>query len=163
MTIFEWGNGFSTEGALLAWCPVETIRDIVLLAAALNSQQQVDQHIQNCSQGAYNFEACTEEPTLLAAATFPQRLDFGYGRFTKSFIPASICTTNSSSLTTSLRSTISSEARICFASDPDLKSCPIIHCFLGITTTPGTTNSMTRCETKQFEAVCCSSKCANIG
>ncbi|MCG3099980.1 hypothetical protein MAQ58_11010 [Enterobacter sp. DRP3] len=23
----------------------------------------MDQHIQNCSQGAYNFEACTEEPT----------------------------------------------------------------------------------------------------
>ncbi|MCE9858187.1 ATP-dependent nuclease [Raoultella planticola] len=63
VTIFEWGNGFSTEGALLTWCPVETIRDIVLLAAALNSQQQVDQHIQNCSQGAYNFEACTGEPT----------------------------------------------------------------------------------------------------
>jgi hypothetical protein len=43
--------------------PVETIRDIVLLAATLNSQQQVNQHIQNCSQGAYNFEACAGEPT----------------------------------------------------------------------------------------------------
>lgn len=63
VTIFEWGNGFSTEGALLAWCPLETIRDIVLLAAALKSKQQVDQHIQNCSQGAYNFEACTGEPS----------------------------------------------------------------------------------------------------
>lgn len=38
------------RGALLAWCPAETIRDIVLLAADLNSHQQVDQHIQNCSQ-----------------------------------------------------------------------------------------------------------------
>ncbi|EJS0105070.1 AAA family ATPase [Salmonella enterica] len=63
VTIFEWGNGFSTEGALLAWCPAETIRDIVLLAADLNSQQQVDQHIHNCSQGAYNFDTCTGEPT----------------------------------------------------------------------------------------------------
>ena len=63
VTIFEWGNGFSTEAALLAWCPTETIRDIVLLAAGLNSQQQVDQHIHNCSQGAYNFDTCTGEPT----------------------------------------------------------------------------------------------------
>ncbi|MCW9276823.1 hypothetical protein N5I83_28785, partial [Klebsiella variicola] len=52
-----------TEAALLAWCPTETIRDIVLLAAGLNSQQQVDQHIHNCSQGAYNFDTCTGEPT----------------------------------------------------------------------------------------------------
>lgn len=62
VAIFEWGEELSTEGALLKWCPLEMIRDIVALAADLNGEERVDRHIQNCSQEVYNFEACTDEP-----------------------------------------------------------------------------------------------------
>lgn len=62
VSIFEWGEELSTEGALLRWCPLEMISDIVTLAAELNGREKVDQHIQNCSGQAYNFNSCINEP-----------------------------------------------------------------------------------------------------
>ena len=62
VTVFEWGEELSTEGALLRWCPVEMIRDIVMLAAELNGEERVDQNIKNYSQNAYGFENCTHAP-----------------------------------------------------------------------------------------------------
>jgi putative ATP-dependent endonuclease of OLD family len=60
--IFEWGNGFSTEDAILHWCPLNLIPLIIRLAATLNGEQEVKQHIQNCSGNQYTFETCVFIP-----------------------------------------------------------------------------------------------------
>lgn len=56
--VFEWGNGYSTEGALFSWCPLCCIPTIVCLAAQLNGEQEVNQHIQNVSDQCFNIVSC---------------------------------------------------------------------------------------------------------
>lgn len=73
VAIYEWGNGLSTEGATFKWCPLDAIPLIVQLAATLNGEQQVDQHIKNQSDGKQTFHSCVGQPSddmrdLLATA-----------------------------------------------------------------------------------------------
>jgi putative ATP-dependent endonuclease of OLD family len=62
VSIFEWGNGFSTEDAILNWCPLNLIPLIIKLAATLNGEQEVKQHIKNCSGNQYTFDGCVHSP-----------------------------------------------------------------------------------------------------
>ncbi|MFK3711763.1 ATP-dependent nuclease [Leclercia adecarboxylata] len=62
VTIFEWGEGLSTEGALLRWCPLNMISSIVALAAELNGAERVDQNIKNFSQNTFGLESCRNAP-----------------------------------------------------------------------------------------------------
>lgn len=62
VTILEWGEGHSTETATFLWCPLEVIPSLVQLAATLNGQQEVEQHILNCSGNQFNFDSCSKLP-----------------------------------------------------------------------------------------------------
>lgn len=62
VSIFEWGNQLSTEGAIFNWCSIQTIPILVDLAATLNGQQEVSQHILNCSQNQHSLHDCTTTP-----------------------------------------------------------------------------------------------------
>lgn len=57
--VLEWGHGLSTEGAIFNWCAVHLLLNLVQLAEALNSEQEVDQHIRNCSNSRYTLQSTT--------------------------------------------------------------------------------------------------------
>ncbi|WP_213997634.1 AAA family ATPase [Arsukibacterium sp.] len=59
--IFEWGHGMSTEGAIFRWCPLNVIPSMLQLVVALNSEQEVDQHIQNVSGNQLSLQMCIEQ------------------------------------------------------------------------------------------------------
>ncbi|WP_216819535.1 ATP-dependent endonuclease [Vibrio sp. ArtGut-C1] len=62
VTIFEWGHGMSTEGAIFSWCRVDILPLLVKVAADLNGHQEVDQHIKNKSNNQYDLAACLSNP-----------------------------------------------------------------------------------------------------
>jgi len=62
VTVFEWGNGYSTEGALFANCPLEAIPAILNLAAQNFGEQQVNQHILNHSGQEHTLQSCIANP-----------------------------------------------------------------------------------------------------
>ncbi len=62
VTVFEWGNGYSTEDALFASCPLEAIPVILNLAAQNFGEQQVNQHILNHSGQQHTLLSCTTNP-----------------------------------------------------------------------------------------------------
>ena len=62
VTVFEWGNGYSTEGALFASCPLDAFPAILNLAAQNFGEQQVNQHILNHSGQQHTLQSCIANP-----------------------------------------------------------------------------------------------------
>jgi putative ATP-dependent endonuclease of OLD family len=60
--IFEWGSELSTESAIFSWCQIALIPEIVKLAAELNGEQEVDQHIKNKSNEQFTYTLCIDSP-----------------------------------------------------------------------------------------------------
>jgi predicted ATPase len=62
ISIFEWGHGLSTEGAIFSWCPLNVIPLLLNIAVSLNGEQKVHQHILNKSNQQFSFEFCVASP-----------------------------------------------------------------------------------------------------
>ncbi|NOH53641.1 AAA family ATPase [Vibrio coralliilyticus] len=62
VTVFEWGYGMSTEGAIFSWCRLDVLPLLVRAAADLNGHQEVDQHIKNKSNNQFDFATCVSHP-----------------------------------------------------------------------------------------------------
>nr|WP_241390588.1 MULTISPECIES: ATP-binding protein [Yersiniaceae]ULG17030.1 hypothetical protein 1772p2_00044 [Serratia proteamaculans]ULG20146.1 hypothetical protein 49p3_00056 [Yersinia frederiksenii] len=62
VTILEWGAGKSTEAALFSNCPLPTIPKLLNLAVENLGEQQVNQHILNCSENLYTLQGCIGNP-----------------------------------------------------------------------------------------------------
>lgn len=58
ISIIEWGNTLSTEGALFSYCPTNCIPDLLNIAAEWKGEDSVDQHIKNFSNDRYNLQSC---------------------------------------------------------------------------------------------------------
>lgn len=62
VAVLEWGNRHSTESAILSWCHLSVIPQVVKLASSLNGEQEVNQHIQNRSNNTFTLQKCLEHP-----------------------------------------------------------------------------------------------------
>ncbi|TCN84230.1 ATP-dependent nuclease [Shewanella fodinae] len=62
VNVIEWEHGLSTEGAIFYWCSVHLIPSLIHLSVALNGEQEVDQHIRNCSQNNNTLQLSTTAP-----------------------------------------------------------------------------------------------------
>ena len=62
VTILEWGAGKSTEAALFSNCPLHAIPKLLNLALENIGEQQVNQHILNCSGNVHTLQGCLDNP-----------------------------------------------------------------------------------------------------
>lgn len=61
--VLEWGHRLSTEGAIFTWCDLQVIPNLVRLAVTLNGEQEVSQHILNCSHNQHSLHSSTTAPS----------------------------------------------------------------------------------------------------
>ncbi|WGL95872.1 ATP-dependent nuclease [Arsenophonus nasoniae] len=90
VTIFEWGNELSTEGALLTCCPLHTIPTIISLAIRFNGEHKVKQDIQKHSGNTYRYEDYTNSPE--EAMRIPLASAVGKGKWFKNISKAEALT-----------------------------------------------------------------------
>lgn len=62
VTVFEWGNGLSTEAALFGNCPLNAIPPLLHLAVELKGEASVNQHILNYSAQQHTLQQCIDNP-----------------------------------------------------------------------------------------------------
>lgn len=61
VSIYEWGNGLSTESAIFISCPNTCVAPLLAAAIEWKGQDTIDQHIKNFSNNQYNLEMCLNQ------------------------------------------------------------------------------------------------------
>lgn len=61
VSIYEWGNGLSTESAIFISCPNTCVAPLLAAAIEWKGQDAIDQHIKNVSNDQYNLEMCLNQ------------------------------------------------------------------------------------------------------